>query len=126
MLVLHPGSDETEGIANAIANFHALLPAALIGYAMSSEAEAGGSDAGGVALIGAIGVAAIFYEAGGWVGLVPKELEGGAFNTLQEFVFVASEAVLCWVVLKQRRTLGGLLRNRLTLRSRLRALRGRF
>ena len=48
---------------------------------MGCEAEASGRDAGGIALIGAVGVAAIFYQAGDGVGLVPKELEGGALNT---------------------------------------------
>jgi hypothetical protein len=81
MLVLDAGSHETQGIANAIANFHALFPTALVGNAMSSKSKTGGGDAGGIALIGAVGVAAIFYQAGDGVGLVPKELEGGAFNT---------------------------------------------
>src|ERR1700736_4655473 len=111
MLVLYAGSHETQGIANAIANFHALLPAALVGNAMSSESEAGGSDAGSIALIGAVGVAAIFYQAGGGVGLVPEKLEGSALDTFQEFVFFASETIFCGVVLKQRRVLGRLLGN---------------
>ena len=79
---------------------------------MSSEAKAGGGDAGGIALIGAVGVAAIFYQAGGGVGFVPKELKGGAFNAFQEFVFFASEAVFCGVVLKQRWALSRLLGSR--------------
>ena len=90
---------------------------------MSGESETGGCDAGDIALIGAVGVAAIFYQAGGGVGLVPKELEGGAFNTFEEFIFVTSKAVFCGVVLKQWRALGRLLRLRLrALRRRLRAL----
>src|SRR6202035_5216802 len=96
-------------------NFHALFPAALVGNAMSCKAEASGSNAGGVALIGAVSVAAIFNEAGDGVGLVPKELEGGAFNTFEEFIFVPSEAVLGGVVFEQRGTLSRLLRRRLTL-----------
>src|SRR6202030_3644397 len=115
VLVRYAGSHETQGIANAIANFHALFPAALVGDAMSSEAEAGGRDAGDIALIGAVGVAAIFYQAGHGVGLIPKELEGGAFHTFEEFVFVTSEAVLGGVVLKERRSLGRLLWSRLAL-----------
>src|ERR1700693_109759 len=127
MLMLHPGSHETQGIANAIANFHALLPAALVGNAMSGKSETGGSDAGDIALICAVSVAAIFYQPSSGIGLVPKELEAGAFNTFQEFIFVTSEAVLCRVVLKQRRPLGRLLRLGLrALRPRLRTLRRRL
>src|ERR1700737_2401428 len=127
MLVLNAGSHETQGIANAIADFHALFPAALVGNAMSSQSEAGGSDAGSIALIGAVGVTAIFNQAGGRVGFVPKELEAGALDAFQEFVFVTSEAVLCGIVLKQRGPLGGLLWDRLrTLRRGLRALLGRL
>jgi hypothetical protein len=82
---------------------------------MSSEPKAGGCDAGGIALVGAVSVAAIFYQAGDRVGLVPKELEGGAFNTFEEFVFVTGEAVFGGVVFEQRGTLGWLLGRRLTL-----------
>jgi hypothetical protein len=74
-------------------------------------------------------VTAIFYQTGDGVGLVPKELEGGAFNTFQEFIFVASKAVLCGVVLKQRGALGRLLwlgLGALRLRLRLRTLRRRL
>ena len=90
---------------------------------MSSESETSGGDAGDIALIGAVSVAAIFYQAGGGVGLVPKELEGGAFNTFQELIFVTGKAVLGGVVLKKWGTLGRLLRLRLrALRRGLRAL----
>jgi hypothetical protein len=126
VLVLHAGSHETQGIANAIANFHALFPTALVGNAMSSEAEASGRDASGITLIGAVSVAAIFNQAGDGVGLVPKELEGGAFDTFEEFIFVTSEAVLGGVVFKERRALGRLLWSRLTLGCGLRALLGRL
>jgi hypothetical protein len=122
--VLYPGSHETQGIANAIANFHALLPAPLVRDAVSSEPESGGSDAGDIALIGAVGVTAVFHQAGDGVGLIPEELERSAFNAFQEFILIASEAVLCWVILKQWRPLGRRLRLRpLRLRLTLRALR---
>jgi hypothetical protein len=71
-------------------------------------------------------VAAIFYQTGYGVGLVPKELEGGAFDAFEEFVFVTGEAVLCGVVFEQRGTLGWLLGDGLTLGRGLRALLGRL
>jgi hypothetical protein len=126
MLVLDAGSHETQSVANAIAYFHTLFPAALIGNAMSGESKAGGSDAGGIALVGTVGVAAIFNQAGGGVGFVPKELEAGALNAFQKFIFVTSEAVLGGVVLKEWRALRRLLRGRLTLWRGLRALLGRL
>src|ERR1700732_2925173 len=55
MLVLHPSRHETQGVANAIANFQTLLPAALVGNAMSGKSEAGGGNAGSITLIGAVG-----------------------------------------------------------------------
>src|ERR1700730_14281033 len=92
---------------------------------MSSEPEAGSRDAGHVALIGAVGVAAIFYQAGGGIGLVPEELKASSFNSFEEFIFVASETVLCRVIFKQWGPLGRRLRLRalrLLLRRTLRAL----
>jgi hypothetical protein len=93
---------------------------------MSGEPETGGSDAGGIALIGAVGVATVFYQAGGGVGLVPEKLEAGALYTFEEFIFVTGEAVLCGVILKQWGALGRLLRGGLTLRRGLRTLRSRL
>ncbi len=110
VLVLHPGGHETQGVANAVANFSALLPAALVGNAMGGKAEAGGGDAGGVALVGAVGVAAVFYQASDGIGFVPEKLEAGAFEIFEEFVFVASEAIFCGIVFEEWGALGSLRR----------------
>src|SRR5450432_1453986 len=109
VLMLDAAEHEAQGVADAIANFDALLPPALVGDAMSGESKTGGGDAGGVALVGALGVAAVFDQAGNRIGFVPEELETGSFDVFEKLVFIASETILGGIVFKKRRALGGVL-----------------
>ncbi len=110
MLVLDAGGDESQGVAHAVANFYSLLPAALVRDAMSGQPKSGGSDTGGIALVRAIGVAAIFDQASGRIGFIPEKLEAGALHIFKEVILLASKPVFGGVVFKERRTLGTLLR----------------
>src|SRR5450432_1231952 len=98
VFMLNAAEHEAKGVADAIANFDVLLPTALVGDAMSGESKTGGGNAGGVALVGSLGVAAVFDQTGNGIGFVPEKLEAGALNVFEELVLVASETILGGIV----------------------------
>ena len=108
--VFHAGGHEPQGVAHPVANFSALLPAALVGNAMGGEAEAGGGNTGGVALVGAVGVAAVFDQSSDRIGFIPEKLEAGALEIFEELVFVAREAIFGGIVFEEWSALGSLRR----------------
>ncbi len=126
MRLRHASLNEAQGIHHALAELFLVFPAAMIRNAQTAQAEARCGDAGHVAGVSPVSLAAIFDQPGVGIGLVPKKLEAGAFEFFEKLIFFTGEAIFGRIASEERVGSVGLLRLRAGSQVRPKLARGRL
>src|SRR2546422_9286451 len=90
VLVRRALQQESQCVAHTLFEFAGLFPAALVSNTKRCQPESRRGNAGHIAQVGPVRLAAVLDQAGIWVGLLPKEKEIGSFHLLQEEIGRAS------------------------------------
>ncbi len=94
VLVRRALQQESQCVAHTLFEFAGLFPAVLVGNTKRRQPESRRGNAGHIALVGPVRLAAVLDQAGIRVRLLPKEKEIGSFDLLQEAVVVRRESLL--------------------------------